>query len=216
MLHCNNFFLKPCDTKHRSPLVYIFEKNWARWCHCSHGKLSNLTSRILPLLFASLFPWNSYVLMLIMQVDFEVTGRQTQPIICGSQADWSSNLKLILQWSPFACEEELMQQVLFNSWSSLLEFYISTYCLLHKGILQKTIKIFLSCFCLFYWGWFYVFDTRIYGKSHPLSHYILIFGSLQRFWWNLSCRASDRSIISHSGYSDEAWGNDMYFLWLLI
>ncbi|XP_026449636.1 protein MICRORCHIDIA 2-like isoform X2 [Papaver somniferum] len=48
--------------------------------------------------------------VIVPMVDFEVTGRQTQPIICGSQADWSSNLKLILQWSPFASEEELMQQ----------------------------------------------------------------------------------------------------------
>lgn len=67
--------------------------------------------------------------VIVPMVDFEVTGRQTQPIICGSQADWSSNLKLILQWSPFASEEELMQQfddieahgtkiIIYNLWLS--------------------------------------------------------------------------------------------------
>ncbi|MCL7028551.1 hypothetical protein MKW94_022186 [Papaver nudicaule] len=67
--------------------------------------------------------------VIVPMVDFEVTGRQTKPIICGSHADWSDNLKLILEWSPFASEEELMQQfddieahgtkiIIYNLWLS--------------------------------------------------------------------------------------------------
>ncbi|OVA06179.1 hypothetical protein BVC80_857g15 [Macleaya cordata] len=48
--------------------------------------------------------------VIVPMVDFEITGNQTQPIIYSSQDDWSNNLKLILEWSPFASKDELMQQ----------------------------------------------------------------------------------------------------------
>lgn len=34
-----------------------------------------------------------------------------EPIIYGSQDDWTSNLKTILEWSPFASKDDLMRQV---------------------------------------------------------------------------------------------------------
>ncbi|KAF6160526.1 hypothetical protein GIB67_019466 [Kingdonia uniflora] len=48
--------------------------------------------------------------VIVPMVDFEVSADQTKPIIYGSQDDWSTNLKIILEWSPFASEKELMLQ----------------------------------------------------------------------------------------------------------
>ncbi|OVA06181.1 hypothetical protein BVC80_857g17 [Macleaya cordata] len=48
--------------------------------------------------------------VIVPMVDFEISGNQTRPIIYSSEDDWSSNLKLILEWSPFASKDELMQQ----------------------------------------------------------------------------------------------------------
>ncbi|OVA06180.1 hypothetical protein BVC80_857g16 [Macleaya cordata] len=48
--------------------------------------------------------------VIVPMVDFEISGNQTRPIIYSSQDDWSSNLKLILEWSPFVSKDELMQQ----------------------------------------------------------------------------------------------------------
>lgn len=46
-----------------------------------------------------------------LQIDFDVSGNWADPIIYTSQDDWSSNLRTILEWSPFASKEELMLQV---------------------------------------------------------------------------------------------------------
>lgn len=46
-----------------------------------------------------------------LQIDFDVSGNWAEPIIYSSQDDWSSNLKTILEWSPFASKEELLLQV---------------------------------------------------------------------------------------------------------
>ncbi|KAH7566331.1 hypothetical protein JRO89_XS08G0139300 [Xanthoceras sorbifolium] len=43
-------------------------------------------------------------------IDFDISGHWVEPIIYGSQDDWTFNLKTILEWSPFASKDELMQQ----------------------------------------------------------------------------------------------------------
>lgn len=48
----------------------------------------------------------------LLQIDFDISDHWAQPIIYGSESSWSSNLKLILDWSPFASKEELLRQVL--------------------------------------------------------------------------------------------------------
>ncbi|KAG6645648.1 hypothetical protein I3843_08G130600 [Carya illinoinensis] len=48
--------------------------------------------------------------VIVPMIDFDVSGHWAEPIIYGSQDDWSSNLKVILEWSPFPSKEELMLQ----------------------------------------------------------------------------------------------------------
>ncbi|KAE9450353.1 hypothetical protein C3L33_17757, partial [Rhododendron williamsianum] len=60
-------------------------------------------------------------------VDFDISNHWAEPIIYGSQDDWSTNLETILEWSPFASKDELMLQfedigahgtkvIIFNLW----------------------------------------------------------------------------------------------------
>ncbi|KAM7251729.1 hypothetical protein ACFE04_023612 [Oxalis oulophora] len=48
--------------------------------------------------------------VILPMVDFDISSNLAEPIVYGSKEDWSSNLKTILEWSPFASKEELMQQ----------------------------------------------------------------------------------------------------------
>lgn len=48
--------------------------------------------------------------VIVPMVDFDISNHWAEPIIYSSQDDWSSNLKTILEWSPFASKEDLMQQ----------------------------------------------------------------------------------------------------------
>lgn len=48
--------------------------------------------------------------VIVPMVDFDVSSHWAEPIIYSSQDDWSSNLKTILEWSPFSSKEELMLQ----------------------------------------------------------------------------------------------------------
>ncbi|KAK9265940.1 hypothetical protein L1049_003464 [Liquidambar formosana] len=65
--------------------------------------------------------------VIVPMVDFNVSDHWAEPIIYGSQDDWSTNLKTILEWSPFASKEELLLQfedigshgtkiIIFNLW----------------------------------------------------------------------------------------------------
>ncbi|XWS33815.1 hypothetical protein CRYUN_Cryun22dG0115200 [Craigia yunnanensis] len=65
--------------------------------------------------------------VIVPMIDFDISGHWTEPIIYSSQDDWSSNLKTILEWSPFSSKEELMLQfddigahgtkiVIYNLW----------------------------------------------------------------------------------------------------
>ncbi|CAK9157080.1 unnamed protein product [Ilex paraguariensis] len=58
--------------------------------------------------------------VIVPMVDFDVSDHWAEPIIFSSQDDWSANLKTILEWSPFASKDDLMQQV-------FLIIYIATY-----------------------------------------------------------------------------------------
>ncbi|CAL5197531.1 unnamed protein product [Lathyrus oleraceus] len=48
--------------------------------------------------------------VIIPMIDFDISGHWPEPIVYGSLDDWSSNLKTILDWSPFTSKDELMLQ----------------------------------------------------------------------------------------------------------
>lgn len=48
--------------------------------------------------------------VIVPMIDFDISDNWAEPIIYSSKDDWSSNLKTILQWSPFASKDELMLQ----------------------------------------------------------------------------------------------------------
>ncbi|KAL6274027.1 hypothetical protein ACE6H2_024719 [Prunus campanulata] len=65
--------------------------------------------------------------VIVPMIDFDISGNWVEPITYGSQDDWTSNLKTILEWSPFASKEDLMLQfeeigahgtriVIYNLW----------------------------------------------------------------------------------------------------
>lgn len=65
--------------------------------------------------------------VIVPMVDFDISNHWAEPIIYGSQDDWFTNLKTILEWSPFASKDELMLQfedigahgtkvIIFNLW----------------------------------------------------------------------------------------------------
>ncbi|VFQ74044.1 unnamed protein product [Cuscuta campestris] len=65
--------------------------------------------------------------VIVPMIDFDISGHWAEPIIDACQDDWSTNLKTILEWSPFASKDELMQQfedigshgtkvIIFNLW----------------------------------------------------------------------------------------------------
>ncbi|KAK8687253.1 hypothetical protein V6N13_086079 [Hibiscus sabdariffa] len=51
--------------------------------------------------------------VIVPMIDFDISGHWAEPIIYSSHDDWSSNLKTILEWSPFSSKEELLLQVVF-------------------------------------------------------------------------------------------------------
>ncbi|KAH6791474.1 hypothetical protein C2S51_006480 [Perilla frutescens var. frutescens] len=48
--------------------------------------------------------------VIVPMIDFDISDNWAEPILYGSKDDWSSNLKTILEWSPFGSEDELMLQ----------------------------------------------------------------------------------------------------------
>ncbi|XP_031494481.1 protein MICRORCHIDIA 2-like isoform X3 [Nymphaea colorata] len=65
--------------------------------------------------------------VIVPLVDFEISNGHTEPMIHSSLDDWKENMNILLQWSPFSTEEELMQQfedvgvqgtkiIIFNLW----------------------------------------------------------------------------------------------------
>ncbi|KAJ8451964.1 hypothetical protein Cgig2_007447 [Carnegiea gigantea] len=48
--------------------------------------------------------------VIVPMVDFDISNNWAQPIIYGTADDWTANLKIILDWSPFSSKEELMMQ----------------------------------------------------------------------------------------------------------
>ncbi|XP_059437585.1 protein MICRORCHIDIA 2-like [Corylus avellana] len=48
--------------------------------------------------------------VIVPMIDFDISGHWAEPIIYSSQDDWSADLKVILEWSPFSSKEELMLQ----------------------------------------------------------------------------------------------------------
>ncbi|CAA2958032.1 MICRORCHIDIA 2-like [Olea europaea subsp. europaea] len=48
--------------------------------------------------------------VIVPMVDFDISDHWAEPIIYSSKDDWSSNLNIMLQWSPFASKDEIMLQ----------------------------------------------------------------------------------------------------------
>lgn len=48
--------------------------------------------------------------VIVPMIDFDISDHWAEPIVYGSQDDWSTNLKTILEWSPFATKMDLLQQ----------------------------------------------------------------------------------------------------------
>ncbi|KAK4383245.1 protein MICRORCHIDIA 2 [Sesamum angolense] len=65
--------------------------------------------------------------VIVPMIDFDISDHWAEPIVHSSKIDWSSNLKTILEWSPFASKDDLMLQfddigphgtkiIIFNLW----------------------------------------------------------------------------------------------------
>ncbi|XP_047073877.1 protein MICRORCHIDIA 2-like [Lolium rigidum] len=65
--------------------------------------------------------------IVVPMLDFQDQDGNIVPLVYGSQADWDSSLKIMLDWSPFSSKEELLQQfedidshgtkvVIYNLW----------------------------------------------------------------------------------------------------
>lgn len=61
---------------------------------------------------------------MILQIDFDISDDWAVPIIYSSNDDWSSNLKTILEWSPFTSKDDLLQQV---TWKRTHLFYYALF-----------------------------------------------------------------------------------------
>nr|VDC73732.1 unnamed protein product [Brassica rapa] len=48
--------------------------------------------------------------VIVPMIDIDISKERPQPIIYGSSEDWSTNLDILLKWSPFSTKEELFQQ----------------------------------------------------------------------------------------------------------
>ncbi|XP_023750823.1 protein MICRORCHIDIA 2 [Lactuca sativa] len=48
--------------------------------------------------------------VIVPMIDFDISKHWAEPLIYGSQDDWSTNLNTILEWSPFSSKDDLMQQ----------------------------------------------------------------------------------------------------------
>nr|CAB3504914.1 unnamed protein product [Digitaria exilis] len=48
--------------------------------------------------------------IVVPMLDFKIQDGNNVPLVYGSQGDWKSSLKIILDWSPFSSKEELLQQ----------------------------------------------------------------------------------------------------------
>ncbi|KAL6583437.1 hypothetical protein OROMI_005515 [Orobanche minor] len=67
--------------------------------------------------------------VIVPMIDFDISGNWAEPIIHSSKDDWSSNLKTIIEWSPFTSKDDLMLQfddigshgtkiVIYNLWTN--------------------------------------------------------------------------------------------------
>ncbi|KAI3753499.1 hypothetical protein L2E82_25553 [Cichorium intybus] len=48
--------------------------------------------------------------VIVPMIDFDISKHWAEPLVYGSHDDWSTNLNTILEWSPFATKDDLMQQ----------------------------------------------------------------------------------------------------------
>ncbi|KAL0891597.1 hypothetical protein Bca101_015580 [Brassica carinata] len=48
--------------------------------------------------------------VIVPMIDIDISEDGFQPIVYGSSEDWSTNLNILLKWSPFSTEDELLQQ----------------------------------------------------------------------------------------------------------
>lgn len=48
--------------------------------------------------------------VIVPMIDFDISKHWPEPILYGTQDDWSTNLKTILDWSPFSSKDDLLKQ----------------------------------------------------------------------------------------------------------
>ncbi|KAJ0252260.1 Protein MICRORCHIDIA 2 [Hirschfeldia incana] len=48
--------------------------------------------------------------VIVPMIDIDISKERPQPIIYGSSEDWSTNLDILLKWSPFSTKDELLRQ----------------------------------------------------------------------------------------------------------
>ncbi|KAJ4914389.1 hypothetical protein Rs2_09010 [Raphanus sativus] len=48
--------------------------------------------------------------VIVPMIDIDISKGRPEPIIYGSSEDWSTNLDILLKWSPFSTKDELLQQ----------------------------------------------------------------------------------------------------------
>ncbi|KAK9054423.1 hypothetical protein SSX86_025501 [Deinandra increscens subsp. villosa] len=48
--------------------------------------------------------------VIVPMIDFDISKHWPEPILYGTQEDWSTNLKTMLEWSPFTSKDDLIQQ----------------------------------------------------------------------------------------------------------
>lgn len=102
-MHQQNF-----DSKHWSPLLYILDSNWP-WQNCSTNGESSLCTEV------SLTS-NSYLWSLCqLQVDYELNTSTGTVNALHGRDHFTLNLSLLLQWSPYSSETELLKQVRFST-----------------------------------------------------------------------------------------------------
>ncbi|KAH0900667.1 hypothetical protein HID58_040170 [Brassica napus] len=72
--------------------------------------------------------------VIVPMIDIDISKERPQPIIYGSSEDWSTNLDILLKWSPFSTKDELLQQfddigthgtkvIIYNLWLNVEGIY---------------------------------------------------------------------------------------------
>lgn len=101
-------------TKHRIAILHVSEGYWKGRCCGSHGKTTSSDSCVhIYWIFIQVLDHSIYHWFFIWndKIDFEKRGQEWNKMTRSSLHDWNRNLATIVQWSPYASEEDLLKQV---------------------------------------------------------------------------------------------------------